>query len=280
MRTSRRSFGRLGLNALNMRLLVSMLLTLCVATPAIAQAPAVVNVLYAGSLVTPMEGPIKDALRAQGTDFQGQPGGSKALAHLISARLKTPDVFISVDPTLVAGLGDKVASADTFASTSLGIGWSDKSTDAALFADVAAGKESLLDALATPRLRIGRTDPKLDPKGGYTVAGMKILAGDAGEARILGADDNAMQVFPEEDLLVRIEGGEADVGFFYRTEAVARGLHFLPLPGAASLSDKITYTIALMKNAPHPDAASAFVTFIRSGAGKTILQHAGLEYRP
>jgi ABC-type Fe3+ transport system substrate-binding protein len=35
-----------------------------------------------------------------------------------------------------------------------------------------------------------------------------------------------------------------------------------------------------MKNAPHPDAASAFVNFIRTGDGKTILQRAGLEYRP
>jgi molybdate/tungstate transport system substrate-binding protein len=263
-----------------MRALAIVALAVCVVTPAVAQAPNTVNVLYAGSLVTPMEGPIKEALRAQGVDFQGQPGGSKALAHLIDAGLKTPDVFVSVDPALVTGLGDKVASADTFAGTSLGIAWSDKSADAALFADVVAGKTSLLDALSTPGLRIGRTDPKLDPKGGYTIAGMKILAGDTAELRILGTDDNAMQVFPEEDLLVRIEGGEADVGFFYRTEAVARGLHFFALPGKASLSDRITYTIALMKNAPHPDAARAFVAFIRTGAGKTILQRAGLEYRP
>jgi molybdate/tungstate transport system substrate-binding protein len=262
------------------RFFCAFALALCTATPAIAQAPGVVTVLYAGSLVTPMEGPIKDALRAQNVDFQGQPGGSKALAHLISAGLKSPDVFISVDPALVAGLGDKVASSATFAGTSLGIGWTAKSKYAAVFADVVAGKTTLLAALATPGLRIGRTDPKVDPKGSYTIEGMKMLASDDGEHRILGDDDNAAQVFPEEDLLVRIEGGEADVGFFYHTEAVARGLNFYPLPGKASLSDKITYTIALMKNAPHPDAASAFVTFIRTGAGKEILQRAGLEYLP
>lgn len=279
-KTSNQDRSTQPLKATLMRFIAAIVLACCIVEPAVARAPSLVNVLYAGSLVTPMEGPVKDALRAQGVDFQGQPGGSKALAHLIGAGLKTPDVFISVDPALVTGLGDKVASSDTFANTSLGIGWSDKSAYAALFADVAAGKKSLLDALATPGLRVGRTDPKLDPKGGYTVAGMKIFAGDAGEARLLGADDNAMQVFPEEDLLVRIEGGEADVGFFYRTEAVARGLHFIALPGKASLADKITYTIALMKNAPHPDAASAFVSFIRTGAGKTILQNAGLEYRP
>lgn len=262
------------------RLLAFLTLATFAAVPARAQAPITVNVLYAGSLVTPMEGPIKDGLRAEGIEFEGQPGGSKALAHLIDAGLKKPDVFISVDPALVRGLGDKVASSATFAATSLGVGWSDASKFAGLFADVAAGRTALVDALATPGLRIGRTDPRVDPKGAYTLQGMKILAGDAGERRILGDDDNANQVFPEEDLLVRIEGGEADVGFFYRTEAVARGLHFYALPGKASLRDRITYTIAVMKNAPHPGAADAFAAFIRTGEGKAILTRAGLEYLP
>lgn len=236
------------------------------------------SVLYAGSLVTQMEGPIKDALRSRGIDFQGEPGGSKALAHLIDSGIKSPDVFISVNPSLVTGLGAKVASATTFAGTSLGIGWSDKSKAASLFNNVVAGKTTLLNALSTPGLRIGRTDPKLDPKGAYTIEAMKMLAGEGGEHRILGDDDNAMQVFPEEDLLSRIDLGEADVGFFYRTEAIVRGLHFVALPGKASLSDKITYTLAIMKNAPHPAQARAFADFILTGAGKPILQKAGIDY--
>jgi molybdate/tungstate transport system substrate-binding protein len=259
---------------------LSVLGLLFVCAPARAQTPGVVSVLYAGSLVTPMEGPIKDALQAQGVDFQGQSGGSKQLANLIVAGLKTPDVFISVNPKLVSGLGPKVSSSVTFAGTSLGIGWTDQSKYASLFASVADGKVALLDALATPGLRIGRTDPKLDPKGQYTIEGMTLLAGAARERAILGDDDNAMQVFPEEDLLVRVEGGEADVGFFYRTEAIARGFHFIPLPGKAALRDQITYTIALMRDAPHPQAAKAFVDFIVSGDGKTILEKAGLEYIP
>ncbi len=227
-----------------------------------------------------MEGPIKAALRANGIDFEGEPGGSKALAHLIGAGLKSPDVFVSVDPALVRELGDKVARATTFASTSLGIGWSDASKYAPLFASVAEGKTPLLDALSTPGLRIGRTDPKEDPKGVYTITAMKLFAGEAAARRILGDDDNAMQVFPEESLLVRVEGGEADVGFFYRTEAIARALHFYALPGKASLRDTITYTIAVMKAAPDPAAARAFFDFICGGAGKRILQQAGLEYGP
>jgi ABC-type molybdate transport system substrate-binding protein len=83
--------------------------------PVSAQTSAPVSVLYAGSLVTPMEGPIKTALAAKGIDFQGQGAGSKMLANLISSGVKSPDVFISVDPKLVLGLGAKVAGASTSA---------------------------------------------------------------------------------------------------------------------------------------------------------------------
>ncbi len=243
-----------------------------------AATTSVVSVLYAGSLVTPMEGPIKAALSQQGVDFQGQGAGSKMLANLISAGAKNPDVFISVNPKLVTGLGSKVKNATTFAATSLGIGWTDQSKYASLFSNVAAGKTTVLAALSTPGLTIGRTDPKLDPKGEYTVTGMTILAGAEGEKRILGEPENNAQIFPEEDLLARIDTGQVDVGFFYRTEAVARGLHFASLPGKASMSEEITYTLAVMQSAPHPAAAAAFEKFILTGNGRLILQKAGIEY--
>ncbi len=238
----------------------------------------VVSVLYAGSLVTPMEGPIKAALATRGTDFQGQGGGSKMLAHLIAAGAKNPDVFISVDPSLIAELGTKVARATTFATTSLGIGWSSNSKYASLFAQVAAGKKRILDALSTPNLRIGRTDPQLDPKGNYTVEAMTLLAGADGAKRILGDPENQAQIFPEEDLLARIDTGQADVGFFYRTEAIARNLHFVALPGKAAMNEQITYTIAVMRDAPHLDQASSFEEFVLTGDGKAILEQGGLEY--
>ncbi len=256
------------------------LAALAALSPALAQTLKPVSVLYAGSLVTIMEGPIKASLATDGIDFQGQGAGSKTLAHLIAAGVKTPDVFISVDPKLVLGLGAKVASASTFGATSLGIGWSDSSKYAQLFADVAAGKKTVLQALQTQGLTIGRTDPRLDPKGVYTVTAVTLLAGAKGEKSILGDDENDAQIFPEEDLLSRIDTGQADVGFFYKTEAVARGLHFVPLPGAASMSDKITYTLAILKDAPHPDQAKAFAQFILRGKGKGFLYEAGIEYLP
>jgi len=238
----------------------------------------VVTVLYAGSLVTPMEGPIKAALRARGMDFQGEPGGSKELANLIIAGVRNPDVFISVNPKLVTSLGDRVASATTFAGTSLGVAWSPNSRYADLFNRVAAGKGELQAALATPGVKMGRTDPQLDPKGAYTIEGVTTWLGHDAERKLLGDDENPLQIFPEQDLLARIDTGQADVGFFYRTEAIARGYRFIPLPGAAALTDRITYTLAIMKAAEHSEAARTFAEFILTGQGRSILESAGLTY--
>lgn len=234
-----------------------------------------VSVLYAGSLVTPMEGPIKTTLAAHGTTFNGEPGGSKKLANFIRDGIRTPDIFISVDPSLVAGLGNDVARSVTFASTSLGIAWSNKSRFATQLQAVQDGKTKLLDVLARSGIVLGRTDPQLDPKGIYTIEAMHML----GAGAIIGADSNPAQIFPEEDLLTRIDSGEIDAGFFYKTEAIARGLHFIPLPGKASMSDKITYTLAVMRDAPHAADANVFATFILNGEGRKILEAAGLVYR-
>lgn len=242
-----------------------------------------VSVLYAGSLVTSMEGPIAAAvLKEDNLQFSGEGRGSKALANFIASGIRHPDVFISADTALVDGLAKQglVASSVTFGNASMVLGYSPKSTHRALFEAVGAGKTSLLDALRTPGLRIVRTDPQLDPKGARTIEAVRILGGDAAVAAILGPGENPTQIVPEENLLVRLETGEADLGFLYSTESTARKIPAIPLPGKASLSDEITYTLAIMKRAPHPDAAQRFADFILKGDGRAILEDAGIHYRP
>jgi molybdate transport system substrate-binding protein len=243
-----------------------------------AAAQGVVKVLYAGSLVTPMEGPVKARLHDWGIDFEGEPGGSKALANLIASGESSPDVFIYVDPKLVVKFKDRIAGATTFAATSLGVAWAPGSRYAAIFERAAKGDMPLEDVLETPDLRIGRTDPKLDPKGEYTVAAVTAWLGGEGERRIFGDDENPAQIFPEEDLLARLDTGQADVGFFYRTEAIARHYRFMPLPGDNAFTSGIRYTLAVMKDAPHPKEAKMFADFILTGPGRAILERAGLTY--
>ncbi len=253
-------------------------LLLLAATP----MPSTVSVLYAGSLVTPMEGPVaSNLLRETNVRFSGEGRGSKALANFIRDGLRSPDVFISADDSLVDALAKRglVASAVTFAGASMVLGYSPKTVHTAVFEQVAAGKRSLVDALKTPGLRLVRTDPQLDPKGARTIRAMHVLATPAEVSAILGPDDNPDQIVPEENLLVRLETGEADAGFLYSTEAIARKIPFVPLPGKAALTDEITYTLAIMKNAPHPEAAQRFAEFILKGDGRAILERAGIQYR-
>lgn len=263
-----------------MRALVLILSTLIVmgVSPAMTQ----VSVLYAGSLVTPMEGPIAAALAKEtNLEFSGEGRGSKALATFIIGGLRHPDDFISADSSIVDDLTKRglIESSVTFGSASMVLGYSPRSPHRALFEAVAAGKVSLIDALRTPGLRIVRTDPQLDPKGARTLKAMHLLADDATVAAVLGADDNPAQIVPEETLLVRLETGEADVGFLYSTESTARKIPAVELPGKAALSDEITYTLAIMKGAPHPVAARTFADFILTGSGRKILEDAGIHYR-
>jgi molybdate/tungstate transport system substrate-binding protein len=261
------------------RLTAALLVALlCVALPARADAPGSVSVLYAGSLVWPMSEGVKPALAAQGIDLEGEAGGSTQLESWIESGKRTPDVFISVDPALIAKLGDKVAFSKTFATTDLGLGWAGKSNYAYVFEGVAKGEMPLLVALAQPGLRLGRTNPAKDPKGQWTIDALTLLLGAPNEKRILGVDDNPAQIYPEQELVARIGAGELDAGFMYASEAHARSFEFMPFPGESSMSDNIQYTLAIMKDAAHPAQAQAFADFILKGQGREILEKDGLKY--
>ena len=65
------------------------------------------------------------------------------------------------------------------------------------------------------RFRLGRTDPKLDPKGYRTLFLFDLAERYYREAnlaqKILGGADNPTQIFPEEQLLVRLETGQLEL---------------------------------------------------------------------
>src|SRR5271165_1732459 len=74
------------------------------AMPGVASAAESIGVLYAGSLVTIMERRVVPALAKQGLDVRGEGKGSAALANLIRAGLRSPDVFISADAKILDGM--------------------------------------------------------------------------------------------------------------------------------------------------------------------------------
>lgn len=274
-----------------------------------ARSAQTVSVLYADSLVTLFERTLVPALQARGYTLNAEGRGSVANANMIREGLKRPDVFISAD----AGLMDRLLAAPnptvrwyaTFATTRLALAYSPASPFAARFRDVAAGRATWYDVLQTPGLKLGRTDPAVDPKGYRSIIALELadhLYHQPLRQRILGDDRNSAQIFPSESLLVRIEQNELDVAFVYSVEAAARHLPSIELPATINLSDPrraaeyaaarvtingvahagapIAFAFTIPSDAANADGALAVLRFIASGDGRAMAEAGGLTMRP
>ncbi|WP_225031440.1 extracellular solute-binding protein [Paraburkholderia sp. XV] len=239
-----------------------------------------VEVLYAGSLVNLMERSVGPAFENEtGLHFQGYAAGSNLIANQIKGKLRRGDVFISASPTVNNGLmgaenGDHLSWYVNFAESPLMIGYNPQSRFAADF------KKKRWDAvLQEPGIRIGRTDPKLDPKGAFTVQMMTKAAVLYQQPdlvqKTLGDPENPAQVLPEETLVGRLQSGQLDAGFFYSTET--SDLKIPALRPAPELQAKASYTLTILNDAPNQAGAARFVDFLLSASGRALLKQHGVD---
>ena len=260
-------------------MLKALLAAATLLTPA-AAAAADLNVLYAGSLLSLMEHGIGPAFdQAGGDSFRGFAAGSNALANQIKGKQRQADVFISAAPGVNAGLmgaqnGDWVSWYITFAQSPLVIGYNANSRFAAELKS-----KPWYEVLREPGIHIGRTDPKLDPKGALTVQLLEhaqdVYHQPGLAAAVLGEDENPAEIMPEENLVGRLQSGQLDVGFFYSTETADLHIDAIPLPPEVALSAH--YTVTILKDAPDQAAAVRFVNALLSPAGRAIMQQQGLD---
>lgn len=274
-----------------------------------AQAALPLRVLYAGSLVNLMEHVLEPAFtRATGTSVEGRAGGSVALAHMILDGLQVPDVFVSADPGVNTLLLHRASGPSapwffTMARTTMVIAYSPQSRFAPALREAAAGRRPWYEVLATPGLRIGRTDPRLDPKGYRTILTLELAERfyhrPGLKRQLLGAAENPAQTFPEEALVGRLDSGQLDAGFFYLAEVKEQHLPYIALPDAVNLGDPamarayaqvsytdaarrvyrgapILYTVTVPSTSRSPAAAAAFVQFLYSPEGRRIFEAHGL----
>jgi molybdate/tungstate transport system substrate-binding protein len=264
------------------RLVAWIVLFLAGMAPGMAAAGQPVAVLYAGSLVNLMERSVGPAFdRASGDRFRGYAGGSKLLAHQIKGRLRQADVFVSAVPAvnlqlMGAANGDWERWYIPFAQSPLVIGYDPKGRFAPQFRRL-----PWYQVLQLPGIRLGRTDPRLDPKGALTLALMRRaqayyrIPGLA--QRVLGSAENPAQVLPEEVLLGRLQSGEIDAGFFYSTETSDARIPAVHLP--PEIAPDAVYTVSILRTAPHPAAAAAFVAFLLGAGGRALMSEHGLTLR-
>lgn len=266
-----------------------------------------VSVLYAGSLATVMENGLGPAFaKASGHEYQGEAQGSLGAARMIHDKLRSPDVFISADPSVNEKVlmgsknGDLVTWFLTLASSQMVLAYNPSSKFADQFKAAEAGTLPWYEVLKTPGLRFGRGDPRTDPKG-YRTLFLFELAGKHYHqpelAGLLGDPINPDQVFPETVLLARVQSGQFDAGIFYKHEVVAHKMPFVSFPPEINLGDPkfaasyaqtsyttpsgehvvgapILFTITIPKTVKNQVAAEAFVKFMLS-SGK-LLEEFGL----
>ncbi|WP_375542598.1 extracellular solute-binding protein [Paraburkholderia sp. CNPSo 3272] len=239
-----------------------------------------VNVLYAGSLVNLMEKSVGPAFEKEtGLHFKGYAAGSNKIANEIKGKLRRGDVFISASPKVNASLmgepnGNHVTWYVNFAESPLLVGYNAKSRFANDF------KTKKWDqVLQEPGIRLGRTDPKLDPKGAFTVELMTKAAQAYNQPdlvqKTLGAPDNPEQVLPEETLVGRLQSGQLDAGFFYSTET--SDLKIPAIHPAPELNIKANYTLTILNDAPNSAGAARFVNFLLSAEGRKLLAEHGVD---
>jgi len=267
----------------------------------------VASVLYAGSLATVMENGLGPAFsKKSGIEYKGEAQGSLGAARMIHDHLRSPDVFISADPTvnetvlMGAGNGNLVTWFVTLASSQLVLAYNPKSPFADKFKAAADNQIPWYEVLATPGLRFGRGDPTIDPKG-YRTLFLFDLAGkhynNPKITALLGDTLNPEQVLPEVALLARVEAGQFDAGIFYRHEVVAHKLPYVTFPSEINLGDPkfsdfygqatyttpkgehvkgapIIFTITIPRTVQHQAAAEELVRYLLSSG--SLLEEYGL----
>jgi molybdate/tungstate transport system substrate-binding protein len=251
-----------------------------------------VSILYAGSLAAVMERGVGPAFsKATGFAYQGEAQGSVGAAQMIHDHLRTPDVFISADPlvnvNILMGPGNEnlVKWFTVVSSSQLVLAYNPQSKFAEKFKEVEAGKTSWYELLESGKVRFGRGDPAIDPKGYRTLFLFDLASKHYGRPEIPKLLGELGHVFPEVTLMAQVESGQLDAGIFYKHELYGHKLQVITLPPEINLADPrfagkyheavytlpsgqqvhgapILFTVTIPETVRHREAALAFVRFL------------------
>jgi len=262
-------------------------------------------VFHAGSLALPMRRISRAFMREHpGIRVMCEAAGSRVCARKITDLGRRCDVMISADDTVIRTMlmPEHASWSIVFASTEMCIAFRDSSAFARRI-----GPDNWPEVLLRDTVRVGRSDPDLDPCGYRALFTMKLAERffkKKGLAHRL-EEKSAPYVRPKSvDLLALLEAGELDYIFEYRSVAVQHGLRFVRLPAEMNLGDPahadtyrtvsvtvsgkkpgtvvekrgrpIAYGITVPRDAPHPEEAVKFVSFFLSpDKGLAVLKQCG-----
>ncbi len=188
--------------------------------------------MAAGSLSNAFENGLKPTLPDVTLEIEAH--GSAAVARLIAEGQRDPDLVALADVALFDGplYPDWYAE---FVTNTLVLAYNPESAGGQQLK--AAGARTWYRPLLTDDVRLGRTDPDLDPLG-YRALFMLDLA-----SRYYDVPDLADQVlrpdqiYPETSLISQFEVGAIDTAIAYRNMAIERDYATIELPPQINLSD-------------------------------------------
>ncbi len=278
--------------------------------PLSAQAPVhgPLEVFNAGSLAVPFHRLLRAfAARNPEVEPAQENSGSLAAVRKVTELHKIPDVLAVADYALIPDLliPRYTSWYVTFATNSLALVYTDASNGAQEI-----NQRNWFLVLQRPEVRWGHADPALDPAGYRTRMAFQLAErhyGEPGLARRLSAAAHPRHMRGKSaDLVALIQLGELDYAWTYTSLARFHRLRFVPLPPEVSLGEPslaewygtasvrvpgvslagrdsvefrgkpISYALTVPRDAPHPEAAVAFVEFVASAEGRAILEAANL----
>lgn len=205
------------------------------------------------------------AARFASADVRLSFAGSDELAAQIRQGA-APDVYAAADTRLPAVLHAEglVDAPVTFAANRLVVA-----------VPAGSAKVRSLADLGRPGVTIAAGAPSV-PVGAYTRTLLRRLGGEERRRILANVRSNEPDVAGVVGKLVH---GAVDAGFVYVTDVrAARGrLDAIELP--ARLRPDVAYAAAVVRAAPRPRVARAFLQGLRSGAGRAALRAAGFAPR-
>jgi molybdate/tungstate transport system substrate-binding protein len=238
-----------GFTSLAVALLAAGGLAACSSSPS---THGTASVAYADSLQQLFASTLQSGFQsASGDQVTGRGAGSTTLASEILSGEITPGAFISVGKKAIEKLWPAKSSfLITLATDPLVVMYNPKSSYASQFAAIAHGTEPISDLftlLATPGLRLGRTDPNADPQGVYFILMMELAQKTLGltadpASTILGVSSSTpfgktSQEVDADSLVSDLQAGEFDATSGYLTQAVQAKLPYIALPATLDFAD-------------------------------------------
>ena len=271
-----------------------------------ADSLAVLDVAYAGSMGSVMEGTLRKTVAASlKLDLHGRGQGANALSQLIASGSITPDVFIPIteSPMRTVFQARKASSAQPIARTEMVIAYSPKSHFASKLDAAARGEQSWWKVLQEPGFRFGRSDPAADPQGRNIIFTMMLAAKLYREPdlvkKVLGDIINKQQINMEASVQSRMQSGELDAASAYKIQPGPFHLPYIKLPAEINLGgvdvhatnpdirltlgdktyvpEPLIYYAAVLTAARNPKAAAAFVAWLQGPEARTLLRQNSYE---